>query len=328
MSHNICDKKIFYTGEKPWHGIGTELQNPATAEEAIVAAGLDYEVRLKNVHFVNQDGNRVEVPDYFASVRYDKGEEIPLSVVGARYRVVQNKESFDFFDAVVGERQAIYHTAGALGQGERIWLLAKLPKDLILFNDDRVEKYLCLTNSHDGKSALRVYFTPVRVVCQNTLNASLQDAHQGISIRHTVNANHKISEARRILGLSLKFYEGFDETVKAFAGKQLQHHQVESYFDRVLGFGSRVPDRDEASTRKLNIRKELFRLHEEGRGSDLPGVRGTVWGAYNAVTEYADWFQTFRNAKEDPSNRLRSIWFGASAALKERAYEEAVALLV
>ena len=323
MAHNINEKRMFYYGEKPWHGIGTELDRPATAKEAIVAAGLNYEIEKRPVYTTDESGNKLDVPDFYATVRQDTNE--PLGVVGEKYAVIQNKEAFNFFDAIVGEGQAIYHTAGALGKGEWIWLLAKLPKNTVVFKDDVVEKYLCLTNTHNGRSSLRVYFTPVRVVCQNTLTCSLRDAKSGISIRHTGDFKTRVKESQRVLGLALNFYSGFEETAKALVRKPLDSRLVNNYFDSVL----RITEEDEkkVSTRLKKTKKSLLNLFENGKGNDMPGVRGSLWAAYNAVTEHIDHVTNVKNSKKDPTNRLKSIWFENGANVKSRAFDEAVLVL-
>jgi len=311
MSHNINEGRIFYVGEKPWHGIGTELKNPATAKEAIMASRLDYPVVLEDVKTVSG----IPIIGKKATVRTDT--KTALGVVGDGYRIVQNTDAFSFFDTVVGEGQAIYHTAGALGLGERIWILAKLPKEIVVTKGDSIEKYLVLTNSHDGKSSLRMYFTPVRVVCQNTLTMSLADAKEGISIRHTGNIQAKVDEARRVLGLAVKFYDTFGTVVERLVDFKMDKRAAELYFTSLIF----KEGADEDSTRLNNQRDELLSLFENGRGNDISAIRHSAWTAYNAVTEYADHNRTVKGVKEDPSNRLKSIWFGTGAELKGRAFD-------
>ena len=312
MAHNIMEgKRMFYVGKEPWHGLGVKLENPATAAEAISAAQLNYPLELKGIK--TEDG--VVIPDSFATVRGDTGT--PLGIVGNYYTPVQNVEAFDFFDGVVGEKLAMYHTAGALGQGERIWILAKLPDIIQVTAKDIVEKYLLLTNSHDGKSSLRMFFTPVRVVCQNTLNAAISSAKDGISIRHTGNINNKLKEAQRALGIAMTFYSEFEESLKVMAKKNIKDEEATLYFSSLILNDSDV----EISTRKQNQIDDLLGLYNQ---PEYPEARGTLWGAYNAVTNYTDHFRSVKN--DNTSNRLESIWFGSGADLKVKAYNTAMVL--
>jgi len=312
MAHNIMEgKRMFYVGKEPWHGLGVKLENPATAAEAISAAQLNYPIELKGIK--TEDG--VVIPDSFATVRGDTGT--PLGIVGNYYTPVQNVEAFDFFDGVVGEKLAMYHTAGALGQGERIWILAKLPDIIQVTAKDIVEKYLLLTNSHDGKSSLRMFFTPVRVVCQNTLNAAISSAKDGISIRHTGNINNKLKEAQRALGIAMTFYSEFEESLKVMAKKNIKDEEATLYFSSLILNDSDV----EISTRKQNQIDDLLGLYNQ---PEYPEARGTLWGAYNAVTNYTDHFRSVKN--DNTSNRLESIWFGSGADLKVKAYNTAMVL--
>jgi phage/plasmid-like protein (TIGR03299 family) len=201
--------------------------------------------------------------------------------------------------------------------------LAKLPNDILVFNDDILEKYLILTNSHDGLSACRVYFSTVRVVCQNTLNASLRSMTNQVVIRHKGDIMAKVKEARKVLGLALDFYNDFEIDVKAMAQVQMNTVGAREYFDKVL----QIDDEKEASTKAKNDRDIIHGLFENGAGNNRPGNRRTLWTALNAVTEFADHKKTVKNLKENPSNRLQSVWFGSSARLKERALNEAMVLL-
>ena len=311
---------MFY-GEEPWHRLGEKLDAPATAEEAIAAAGLDYEITLTDVATV--DG--MMVPKTKAVVRYDN--QTVLGVVSNRYVPVQNRQAFGFLDAVVADDGLRYHTAGALGQGEKIFLLAKLPGHLRVLNtEDVVDKYLLLSNSHNGSSALRVLFTPVRVVCQNTLSMALSRGNgQGVSIRHNGDLTAKIRDAQRVLGLATKFYDDAQVKIDRLASVSPTQAQLDTYF-KVL-----YPDpmKEDDNGKARQTRERLRELFGSGIGHDIPGIKDTWWTAYNAVTEMLD-HRTCRGRSEAEraTNRLQSIWWGTAAKVKEQAWEAALDLAV
>lgn len=323
MVHNLATTNgktaMAYYGETPWHTLGIRLDNPATAAEAIAAAGLDYEVELTGLETV--DG--IPVPQRRAVVRTDSSEAI--GVVGRGYVPVQNRECFGFLDAVVSEGGLRYHTAGALGRGERIWLLAKLPEQIQVKNSaDVVDKFLLLSNTHDGSAALRVFFTPIRVVCQNTLQlAEGRGRHQGISILHKGDLAGKIREAQRVLGLAERFYDDAAAKINRLANFYPSPEQLANFFE------SLYPNPENSENRRAkNVREKLFRLFESGVGQDVAEVRGTAWAAFNAVTEFVDHIRSTRgiDSRDRAARRLDSAWFGSGAKLKARAWDLALAM--
>lgn len=316
--------EMMYVGEKPWHSMGTKLDNPATAEEAIVAAHLDWKVEKRVLRYPikKEDGTLVcegIATDGYATVREDTQE--CLGIVGNRYTVLQNKEAFSFFDAIVGEKCACYHTAGALGNGERIWLLAKLPGQIRVVGDDVVDKFMLLSNSHDGTSTVNVMMTGIRVVCQNTLNAAISSAKNIQRLRHTASMGMRVDEVRQNLGIIAGYFAQFEELSKRMTNIQLTQKMFNNYLTEI---GIVTPDEDKKlSTRAENILNDVTQLFEHGKGNDMVGVKGTVWGAYNAVAEYADYVRVSRTE----GNRSKSLLYGSGASLKQRAWDGAVSLL-
>ena len=310
---------MMYVGEVPWHGLGTQLAAPATARETIAAAGLDYEVELAAM--TTTEG--IPVPHKRAVIRTDSKDV--LGVVGNTYIPVQNWQAFNFLDAVVADGGLRYHTAGALRKGERIWLMAKLPGQIrVRGTDDVSDKYLLLSNSHDGSSALRVHYTSVRVVCANTLSlADRLGRGEGITIRHQGNLASKVRQAQDVLGLARRYFDDLAGQMDLLAQHKPSFDQVSAYFRNL------VPDPEEGNkARAQNVRGELFRLFEEGKGQNMPGVWGTSWAALNAVTEYTDHLRPTRAKTEfdRAANRLESAWFGSGSVLKQKAFEAALAM--
>lgn len=312
-------ESMMVVGDRLWQRFGVSLDHPATSAEAIVKSGLDWSVRREPVF----DARGKEIPRLRAVVRTDRLET--LGVVGHRYAELQNGEAFAFMDHLVGDGKAVYETAGALDRGRQVWLLARIPGDVWVTSEDPVGKYLLLTNSHDGQSPLRALFTPIRVWCKNTLRAALaQGKASGVSIRHVGNILEKAEEAKRLLGISEKYFDSFGEEAQAFAGRDLLRQEAARYFEEL------IPSPKEGDPTRAQVTREtLLRLFEAGKGNDLPSVRGTLWAALNAVTEFVDHERPTR-AKEGESEHLKrfqSAQFGSGAVLRARAWEMAQSMV-
>ena len=245
--------------------------------------------------------------DEYKTVRTDTGDV--LGIVPGSYEPIQNRDAFTFFDNLVGTGEAIYETAGTLGHGERIWILAKLPGFIKVHGNDIVNKYLLLINSHNGSSQVRVKLTPIRVVCNNTLTSALQGAGD-VQISHTPNALRDWEQAVKLIGLSNSLYEQLDIIFNDMASKKISEAQLQDYVQAL------VPDNEETenNARTENIRHSVLQLHASGRGANLS--RGTLWSAFNSVTEYTDHMML----GGDQTARLNSIWFGHGEQLKLKAF--------
>lgn len=290
----------------PWHHLGTALVSPATAREAIEAGGLNYTVVKKPLKEVVELNHPADVSGRWATVRMDTGDV--LGIVGDSYEPIQNIDAFGFFDRLVGANEAIYETAGTLGRGERIWILAKLPGYIRVRGKDLVSKYLLLSNSHDGSSLVQMKLTPIRVVCNNTLSAALKGAGE-MNIRHTVNAAEDAEQALSLLGLSNSLYEQLDVIFNRMALTKITDKQLQDYVKAL------VPDNeDKDNAKNLAVRNSCLKLYESGQGADLS--RGTLWGAFNCITEYTD-----HAIEDNPTNRLESIWSGRGERLTRKAFQ-------
>lgn len=292
-----------------WHKLGTKLHHPKTAKEAILAAGLNYTVVKKPLGLktgLNQEA--------YATVRADNGDI--LGVVSERYEPIQNIDAFTFFDTLVADDQAIYETAGILGKGACVWVLAKLPGHITVHGNDIVHKYILLTNSHDGDSQVRLKINPIRAVCNNTLTAALKGAGD-IAICHQPNVAWTSQQAATMMIMTNVLHEELDMAFNAMAAKSITGEQLRKYVQAL------IPDNEEShhTARPEEIRASVLQLHGSGRGAEL--AHGTVWGAWNSVAEYTDHLMS----EEESSLQLDSAWFGRGEQLKARAFRLAEHML-
>jgi phage/plasmid-like protein (TIGR03299 family) len=325
MPHNIYIRDgrpaIFVTGEPAWHGLGTVLQRPATAAEAIQAANLNWTVSKQPVYA--GDGQRKLIPDYFAVVRDDTWKEqhepAVLGVVGSNYTPLQNRDAFTFFDPIVGDHAAVYHTAGALGSGERVWILAKLPTVIRVIGDDIADKYLLLSNSHDGNSAVQVKFTPIRVVCENTLTQALSEG-PSLRVAHTRDLRERLRMAAVMLAAVQRRFDELANIFQRMARVPMAQAMLTEYLLRV--FPDPRPSHDEARYERAKRQVQGDRgaaayFFDNGKNMELRESIGTLWAAYNGVAEYID---HGRFTKGTPDRRLNGIWFGEGYSIKARAF--------
>ena len=306
---------MFYTGETPWHRLGKKVEHSLTAEEAITESGLDWPVDEAQV-FINSQPR----DEYKALVRSDNG--FVLNVVNKTYKPVQNRDAFKFFDEVTTVGSAKYHTAGSLNQGRQIWLLAKLPGELVITKEDVVEKFVLLANGHDGYHALTMQWTPIRVVCQNTLNIALADSAVRFYARHTQNALQKAGAARDILGIANRFYTEFLEKCQQMVKvPALPAPNLSRLISNIVGIEEGITVEESHKFRKEAYNK-IMDLVETGKGQ-TPDIRGTDWGVFNAVAEWADFYMPVRSKREGA--RSESILFGRGADIKREAWDKITA---
>jgi phage/plasmid-like protein (TIGR03299 family) len=314
MAANV-ETMAFY-GELPWHGLGTKVEHLMTADECLVAAGLDWKVTKEKI-FAQVDNKKIFIPNKYATVR--STDNRPLGVVGASYKPVQNVDALNFMDALTETGEAKYETAGSLQMGRIIWVMAKIPNGAGI---DPVEKFLLCTTSHDGTSPVMVTATPVRVVCNNTLNAALKGAKNKFRIRHTTNVDDKIEEARKTLQDSLVFFKKLDVTFDRMRDTAVNEEGLANLVAAVFG-----SDEDEKSDRQESrlekITDKVLDLSLNGAGTNLDGVRNTAWGAYNAITEYLDHFTKIKGGKGQTAEEklMASTWFGTIQMKTQKAFD-------
>jgi len=325
MAHNINrtngKDSFFSVKQKAWHGLGQIVQDYPTSAEALQFAGLDFEViKAPNVHRLPDNSEIVSANSFFT---YRKDNNAILGdKLGANYNVVQNTDAFSFFDSIVGGDGILYETAGALGAGEKIFITAKLPDYIRVGKEDLIEKYIFLTTSHDGSESIIAAFTPIRIVCQNTLNMALGNCSNVVKIRHTESAQGRLKEAHKIMGisntLSIQLEEIFNNwtKVKITDGqiKQLIMEAMASNVEALANIKSGAFA--ELSTAFTNVCDSAFEYAMSNETQLMDTTRGTLFGAYNAVTGY------FQNVKEFKTgeDKLNSIMFGSGLQRTKNAF--------
>ena len=264
-------ESMVYTREKPWHGLGTKVEEAPTSADALRLAGLDWRVEQKNIQLCGGS----KIPGYKANVRSTDGKV--LGVVSDRYRIVQNADAFEFTDSIIGG-DVRYETAGSLNGGKKIWLLAKLPETEIA--GDKTEPYLCFSNTHDGSGAVRVCMTPIRVVCNNTLNLALDSAKRAWSVRHTGSLQSKMHEARACLRMANTYMGALAEKADRMANTTITRDQLNRILDELFPMDEHTTEREKQNIKKL--RDEYMVCYF---APDLVKFRDTAWGAYNAMSD-------------------------------------------
>lgn len=317
MAHEIEGNNMAFVGATPWHGLGTQATEADSYDwqAFCVKAGLNWTVGLRTLALTGtNDGVTV---DHKAVVR--ESDAKVLGVVGPRFCPLQNADAFRWFQPFLEGKEAALHTAGSLRGGSRVWVLAKLNRDpLEIAPGDVVEKFLLLSHGHDGSLAVRVGFTPVRVVCANTLAVAHGDkASKLLRLKHTVNLADNLRAVRDVVNVANAEFEATAEQYRALVRKDVNQNDLVRYVKVVLG----VENEKKLSSRSRNQIEEILRLTEEGRGNDRKGVRGTLWAAYNGVTEWL----SFERIKDD-AQRLNSLWYGDSAETNKRALDAALSM--
>lgn len=311
-------KSMMYQGETPWHGLGQRIPDgqKLSVEEAIKAANMDNEVFTGPVF---SDKGEPLPAQYVYSMM--DGKKTIFGVVGPRWTPLQNRKAFEFFQPWLDSGMAEFHTAGALFSGEKVWVLAKLTLDNIeIAKGDEITPYVLLSNSHDGKNAVRVGFTPIRVVCWNTLSMAHNDsASKLIRVRHTSKVQTNLENLRDTMNLVKQEFEATAEQYRKLVRKQFNQNDIKKYVKLLLDV-EQVPD-NELPTRTTNIMSGIMDMILSGKGQDNPEIQGTWWAAYNGYNEYLNYVQG-RNAE----NRMDALWFGNNASKNRDALELALQL--
>jgi phage/plasmid-like protein (TIGR03299 family) len=324
-----ADIETMFSGgnEIPWHGQGTVIeQEVVKAAEAIQLAGLDWTVELVPLFAPvvaskrSDDGNPYsELPEAYKGVQRSLDGRI-LGITSHKYKPVQNHEAFSFMDALVDSGEAKYETAGALGTGSVVWMLARIPRDLKIggMESELVNNYLLLSNSFDRSRALSICVTPVRVVCRNTLQMATRAASRTWSTRHRGDMAGKMIEARETLELTFSYLDEFEVMANDLLKTEVTNKQMQNLLAKLFPVAKDADlEKDRAARNKITTRDGVMALFSNA--DNLANVRNTGWAAYNAVAEYSDHHRrgnTTANADADENRFKRVI---SDYSLKDQA---------
>ena len=325
MAHNLFRDQMAFVGEAPWHGLGTRVPPGITSKGMLMGAGLAWEVRkipAIGAKVVKGQASEAIYDRYFLQ-RDPVGDEREgpvLGVVGARYEVLQNHEAFGFFDPFLSAEDARYEAAGALGNGERVWVQVRMGNPIEVADGDAVHRFILLSNSHDGRGAVSLRFTPIRVVCQNTLNLALDGGDHVVNLRHSKRVRDRLADhqVEFLLRTVEATFASAAEQFRRLAGTTATAERREQYLEAMF---PRTKEQQAAG----GIPKWWGGIAEGLADERVTPrkTRDTMWGLYNAVTHAEDYRKTTETM---PDARLERIWFGRGAELKIKALQTAVQL--
>jgi len=336
MAHNLAQTRngqymTAWAGDTPWHGLGTQAEALMTATEALKLGNLDWTVEKRPLYNRTELGEVEVVENTFGVFRKQINEDgshswIALNrgtAVGRVWKPFQNIEAMDFLDELVQTQEAKIEVVGALGKGEKVWVLAKLPDSILINGVDKIDQYILIVNSHDGSGSLKIFLTPIRVVCNNTLTMALQGRKGGYNIRHTGKLHDRLEQAREVLGLVNTDFMAWGEMAQSLVEVKLTEDEMESYFIDALNLT--FNDEGDLTTRSSNMLKTVKGLLGNEKNT-LNGMEGTAWAAYNALTEAVDHnFTRLANGKVS-SKRMESALFGTYSRTKQKAFVKALEL--
>ena len=309
MAHLV--ESMMYVGDTPWHGLGTAIpeDKKISVREAIVAAKLNWQVNLRHVFTDHPKGGKLGILDQYAV--YRTSDDAFLGMVGPDYVPLQNEQALGWFQPFLDAKEATLETAGSLKGGRQVWALAKIRDgNMDVSNNDPVSHYILLSNAHDGSVAVRVGFTPIRVVCNNTLTLAIgSKASQLLKVRHSRNLHVNLELIRETMKVARHEFSATVEQYRQLHRRGIDVAGLEKYVRVVFS----LPE-DKGGTELI---PNIIYLFERGRGNQEAGR--TYWGAYNAVTEYLNYF---RGRSQD--NTLSSLWFGESTNVNRQALNVAL----
>lgn len=312
--------------ESPWHKLGQLINVPVGSSEALSLAGLDWSIAKKPLWTSDLDA----VPKHVAVLRSDT--KAVMGVVGNDWEPLQNREMFTFLDSLAQTTdQVIYETAGALGQGETVWVLAHLPDLTIRIGEDTSKTYMLVFNGHAGNRLLTVAPTTIRVVCQNTLRMASAQIHgnrhrplleSGFRIRHTKGMKAALADVASAYASTRASHQATKEAYEFLAAVPLSEWLIRSVFERSFRYDIAPSEADRAKAIK-EARDQKLREILASSTCNVSGTAGTAFALLNAVTEYVDHLRPTRTREGQTTNtqRFASAHWGSGAQVKQSAWE-------
>ncbi|SFD19048.1 phage/plasmid-like protein TIGR03299 [Cupriavidus sp. OV038] len=317
-------QSMAYVNETPWHGLGNQLAANQPLEVWARQAGMNFTIESSEVRFLSGNAGLGAIhafPDQ--RVLYRSDTKAPLSVVSSRYQVVQPSEVLEFYRDLTEVGGFALETAGVLKDGKKLWALARTGQSGLLKGRDKVEGYLLLATACDGTLATTAQFTSVRVVCNNTLQIALGNGTGAVKVPH--RSQFDAQAVKRQLGIAVSSWDAFMVRTKALAERKVSDAAAEAFFRRVLTYPATNNGDREGTVVNERAIKAVGQLYAgQGKGADLPSAAGTAWGLVNSITEYVD---HHRRARSD-DHRRDAAWFGQGAQLKQKAWEDALKLVL
>lgn len=338
-----------YAGEKPWHRKGTKIPGLMTVEEALKVGNLDWEVEKRPI--MTADPEMVIIPNCYAVGRVgpetnSDGSKafVPFeSTVKGRYTIVQNVDAFNFFNTAIHDGAACIETVGALGNGEKVFAMARVPGGFEPIPGEHMERYILLSTSHDGSANIMAAFTTVRVVCWNTLSAAITEASASqkkrkkgskrndiVKIRHTKSAQKRIDEAHLVLESSKAYWDKLSEAYRQMVKKDMTRLDVMAFVEEMFpGKKTKLPSAnggfvevEQVATRTQNNREKVLDLFEGQALGSNSRISGTTYQMYQAITQYIDHERSVRN----DTDRWEASVFGSGEAMRQKAFDKLLEL--
>ena len=301
-----------FAGPKPWHGLGTMVEETTTPAEALKIANLDWKVSKRQLFYKKEVEEGVdqyeEAETSYATVRDDT--QAYLGTVGAQYTPIQNKEQSDFIEALAGEGNTVVECVGALFGGKKTFWTCRLPDSLTIGANDNIEEYLIVSNDHAGRGSFRVFYSPIRVVCNNTLAMSLSGINKdaSISLRHSGNIASKISEAKRVLSIASDAYTETAEVYSKIAESTVDPDILATLIDHSFDVDEDRAKTDRWAKTRTDVMNNI-RLEQSTINTD-----NSAWAAYNGITRYLT-----HSAGKDRSKRFVSLADGRYNSINKKA---------